>query len=377
MAQFTRSDLNDLLTADDGPRVSIYLPTEITGRETRQNAIRFKNAMKEVAAKIDERDDTGPLKTQLQNAERLIDDAHFWLNQSDGLALFIDGDGIRAFRLPHRFEQRVVVADRYFVTPLLPVLHGDATFYIVAVSENHARLLLASRDSVAEVPDAELPESLQAVAEKIDTKSFFLHSFNVRMRNQNSAVPHGHESADKLPDLRRYLIDINEAVVDAIADPATPLVFAGVERLFALYREVNTHDGLQAECVAGNPDDAKADELRAAAWKIVDPLLETRRQEAVDRFGAVRHTDRGGDDIAAIRTAIRDGRVELLLLANHSANDATATSPDELETLALETMGQGGDVYLVPADQLPTSGVAAVYRYAITDELANQSTARS
>ncbi|MCA9202104.1 MAG: hypothetical protein KDA59_03630, partial [Planctomycetales bacterium] len=63
MAQFTRSDLNDLLTADDGPRVSIYLPTEITGRETRQNAIRFKNAMKEAAAKIDGHADAGQLKT--------------------------------------------------------------------------------------------------------------------------------------------------------------------------------------------------------------------------------------------------------------------------------------------------------------------------
>ncbi|MCA9222836.1 MAG: hypothetical protein KDA71_21100 [Planctomycetales bacterium] len=377
MAQFTRSDLNDLLTADDGPRVSIYLPTEITGRETRQNAIRFKNAMKEAAAKIDGHADAGQLKTQLRNAERLIDDAHFWLNQSDGLAMFIDAEGIRAFRLPHRFEQRVVVGERYFITPLLPVLHGDATFYIVAVSENHARLLLASRDSVAEVPDAELPESLQAVAEKIDTKSFFLHSFNVRMRNQNSAVPHGHESADKLPDLRRYLIDINEAVADAIADPGTPLVFAGVERLFALYRDVNTHDGLQAECVAGNADDSNADQLRAAAWKIVEPLLQSRRQEAVDRYGAVRNTDRSGEGLEAIRTAIRDGRVELLLLANDFANDAAATSPDELENLAMEAMGQGGEVYLVPADQLPASGVAAVYRYAVADELANQSTARS
>ena len=87
----------------------------------------------------------------LRPARELIEDEAFWRHQSDGLALFLRTGWFRCYRLPLRFEETVVVSDRFHVSPLLPLLSGDGRFFVLALSENEARLLAGTRFAVHEV----------------------------------------------------------------------------------------------------------------------------------------------------------------------------------------------------------------------------------
>ena len=64
------------------------------------------------------------------------------------------------FRFPHRFKELVVVADHFHIKSLLPLLSGDKRFYLLALSQNQARLFQGSGYSVAEIDLKGVPDSL-------------------------------------------------------------------------------------------------------------------------------------------------------------------------------------------------------------------------
>jgi hypothetical protein len=57
----------------------------------------------------------------------------------------------------------VVVADRFHVKPLLPLLTSDGTFHVLAISQNQLRLLEGTRHAVDEIDLENVPETLSEI----------------------------------------------------------------------------------------------------------------------------------------------------------------------------------------------------------------------
>jgi len=57
-----------------------------------------------------------------------------------------------------------------------------------------------------------------------------------------------------------------------------------VDYLLPIYHEVNTNAGLLQKGLRGNPEQLDAKELHQRAWKLVEPIFQTNRQEEMDRF---------------------------------------------------------------------------------------------
>jgi hypothetical protein len=62
--------------------------------------------------------------------------------------LFLSPGAFHSYRLPLSFGELAVISDRYHLKPLLPLLAGDGSFYVLALSQNEVRLLGASRYGV-------------------------------------------------------------------------------------------------------------------------------------------------------------------------------------------------------------------------------------
>lgn len=162
MDVLSRDDLELLVRQPRSSCASLYMPTHRSGPETQQDPIRLKNLIRRaeeslVAAGI-RRPDASEV---LRPARELIEDEAFWRHQSDGLALFLRTGWFRCYRLPLRFEEAVVVSDRFHVSPLLPLLSGDGRFFVLALSENEARLLAGTRFAVHEVNVPGLPAGVR------------------------------------------------------------------------------------------------------------------------------------------------------------------------------------------------------------------------
>jgi hypothetical protein len=122
--------------------ISLYMPTNRAPVEGRQDLIRFKNMVRESEEWLIRWGLRPPeAKEYLASLTRLPDDVGFWQYRGDGLALFYSGDIIRQFRLPVSFDELLVVANRFHLKPLIPLLTEDAEFYVLALSQNEIRLI--------------------------------------------------------------------------------------------------------------------------------------------------------------------------------------------------------------------------------------------
>src|SRR6266496_3280033 len=141
----SKRELRVLMEIRNSPCISLYLPTYKagTGAEMQQNPLRLRNQIREVENRLLlSKSRSMDREELLKPIQALLDDAQFWLHQSDGLAIFRSPKVFQYYRLPSKFQEQVVVGDH---------------FYVLALSQNKLRLIDCTRYSATVV---ELPESV-------------------------------------------------------------------------------------------------------------------------------------------------------------------------------------------------------------------------
>ncbi|MCX5822697.1 MAG: hypothetical protein NTY86_04110 [Deltaproteobacteria bacterium] len=382
MNKLSQDEIKTLLGKHQGLCISIFMPTFRTGSESQQNQIRLKNLLRGAEEKLL----AGGLrpqeiKTLLEPAQALPGNVLFWRRQSDGLALFISADHFRVFCLPEAFGELIVVADHFHVKPLLPLLGGDNRFYILALSQKEVRLFEGTGRSVQEIELEAVPKSL-ADALQIDE---FDKQVRFRAGSASSAAGmamvsgHGGVAADTKDNLLKYFRLIDRGLHDLLKDERAPLVLAGVDYLFPIYREANTYPRLIEEGIPGNPQGISPESLHLATLKIVSPYFQKAEHDAVAQYRQSSGTGLTSSESREIVPAAHHGRVGLLLIASgrqqlgiyngesgavQRHEQAGATSEDLLEMAAIQTFLNGGTVFTLSPEKMPDkSDLAAVFRY--------------
>ncbi len=262
MDRFTKEDLRTLISDGEGYKISIYMPTHKVAAEAPQDRIVLKNLRREAAQELERNGLRKPeVREFLAPIEGLTRRTAFWLYQSDGLALFRSSDFFRSYRLSISFEPKVAVSRRFHIKPLLPLFAEEERFYILALSQKEVRLLEGTPFTVSEVKVEKFPRGLLE-ALNYDTPERQLVQFHTRTRQ---AAPgggrppaifrgHGVGMEDKKEDIRQYFQIIDRDIRQLMRTEEAPLILAGVEYLFPIYREVNTYRNLYETGITGNPD---------------------------------------------------------------------------------------------------------------------------
>ena len=115
--------------------------------------------------------------------------------------------------------------------------------------------------------------------------------------------------------MRQYARHVDRAIRPVLAGLGLPLILAAAEPLDSIYRSVNGYPKLAARSIAGNPEDASAAELAAAARAILDAVyaaqLERRPQHA---SSARSNAGRGATDLTDVARAATFGAVDTLMV---------------------------------------------------------------
>jgi hypothetical protein len=279
---------------------------------------------------------------------------------------------MRSFRLPLRFEERVTLSRQFCLQPLFPLLTGDGEFFLLSLSQKAPRLFRGSRFQFEEVALKNVPAGLTEVTAHVERQ---------RVAQVRGGLYYGLGDAGQIK--RNALIDyfrqVNRGVREALGSERAPLVLAGVESQFPLYREVNTYPHLADQGVGGNPGDLSLEDLHQLGWEIVAPLFRREQREAAATYERLAGTGRTAGAIAAILPAAHHGRVESLFVPvgrpawGRFEPDTGAValtegpepgSEDLLNLAAIYTYRNKGAVYAVHPDQVPgNERAAAVLRY--------------
>jgi stalled ribosome rescue protein Dom34 len=142
---------------------------------------------------------------------------------------------------------------------------------------------------------------------------------------------------------------------------------------------ISKNPNLLEEGIKLNPDALSMDRIKEEAWKIIEPYYRRQIDRVLEEFGRARATQQGSEDVNEVAQAAAFARVGTLLvdadkhiggridLTNgrvEYGDMARADFDDLLDDIAERVMKTGGQVLVMPADQMPTqSGVAAIYRF--------------
>ena len=379
----TDADLEALIENRAEYCVSVYMPTHRALPEARQDPIRFKNLLRGAENALASRSLRAPeIAELLKPARDLLDDPLFWRHQAAGLAVFLSRERCWEYRLPISFPELLVVGDRFHIKPLLPLLGSDDRFFILALSLNNVRLIEGTLYGAAEIELKNVPGSLSEILRDYDfDEQLQFHTRAQQAGSERAAVFHGQGSGmdDIKPRISEYFRQIDEGIQVRLRNQTAPLVLAGVESLFSLYRGVNSYPGLLDEGIAGNPESLSAEELRQRAWEIVEPRFLRERNEANDQYHALAGTGRTSNDLKEVVTAAHDGRIEVLFVAigvqiwggfdKESRSVVFHEQPeagdlDLLDLCAVRTLLNRGMVYAGAPELVPGGGpLAAVFRY--------------
>lgn len=381
----TVREFEDLLEHQHENSLSIYLPTHREGKEIQQNSIRFKNLLREGKERLVEKGfREGKVEGFLVPLQELQEDQEFWKKQSDGLAVLYNGDSLHTYRLPYQFEELVMVHDRFYIKPLIPVLVDNQRYYTLALSQEQIRLLAGTHFSLSELELGDTPDSMAEALHLDDPE---------RRLQQHTSVPspagagqemfHGHDPDNQEQErkaIERFFSQVDSGVMDRIGDDSASLILAGTDKMVSIYREKNSYPHLMDEHIPGNPDDLTSEELRKASWEIIAPYLEAQHLEAVNQYHALADRGQASDDLEDVVPAAVNARVETLFVplgeqiwgvydpegqTVELKPEGDPGSRDLLDFAALHTLQNGGMVYAVDPEDLPTDapGAAAVFRY--------------
>lgn len=381
MDQMTRDEIKFLMTGQQSPCVSIYMPTHPAISENSQDRTRFKNLVRKAESML-EKGSERRAKDIMKPAWDLFEDREFWFRQNDGLAVFVSRDIFKTYRLPLTFDELVVVTGRFHIKPLLPLLRGDGQFHILALSQNKVRLFHATRHKVTEVEPVGVPGSLdQALAYDEQEKQLQFHTSSRGPGGAQAMQFHGQGvgTDDSKDRILRFFRLVDKGLNVLLSDKSAPLVAAGVDYLLPIYREASTYPNLLAEGVTGNPDRLSAEQLHEQAWRLVEPHFERAQEETLARFRRMSGTGLASGNTAEIVRASHQGRIENLFVPAgvrvwgeydpdkdevKMGGDGGPGEQDLLDLAAAETFMTGGRVFVLPPDRIPgDSQAAALFRY--------------
>lgn len=371
------------------PSISIYLPTHRAGQETYQDPIRYKNLLREAEMRLSD----GGMKPReiddlLRPAQALLNETYFWQHQLEGLAVFIAPDDFHIYRLPIHFDELLIIAQSYYVKPILPLFTHNGHYYILAFSQSDARLFEATRYSIGQLDLPEgTPTSLEEALEHDDPeKELQFHSGTSPSTADGgirASMFHGHGGGDEDHKIRveRYLNLLDHGLKPLYRESRTPLVLAAVDYLLPMYRKVSEYAHIVDEGITGSPEHLRAEELQEQAWPLVEPLFRAQTDSLIEQYHQLAAHNRATDRVNEVVAAAFYGRVDSLLLAvdaqvwgafdphtgqvTHSSD--AQTDEDDLALLdfaAMQTLQNGGTVYALPSDEMPTDSPAlAILRY--------------
>lgn len=359
------------------PCLSLYQPTERRHPGNQQDPIRFRNLVKKLEQALQEHYPDHALRTLLQPFEELGQDRDFWNHSLDGLAVLATAAQFRVYRLPRPVAELAIVAESFHIKPLIRFLQSTDRYHVLGVSREKIILLEGNRDALHEVDlDPAVPRTPS------DATTGEPREVGVSAWASAAGVPgvrfsKGSKSDLEDNDATRFLRAVDRAILEHHSRPTRlPLILAALPENQSFFRSITHNPFLVAGEVTVHPDAVTIDALRERAWAVMEPHYRRRVAGLVEMYGAARANELGDDDLDQVAASAVAARVGTLL------TEADRQIPgridpetgaivlgggavdDVLDDIAEVVLKNGGQVVIVPAEEMPTqTGVAAIYRF--------------
>ncbi len=377
------ASLRELMQYTQGPCISLYMPTHRHHPENQQDAIRFRNLLKEAGRSLAEHPACEATQVLPPALTQLAQDEAFWRHTLDGLAVLAADDVLRIVLLQRPVPERVIVADTFHLKPLMRIARTVDRYMVLGINRASTVLYEGNRDAIDPVPLApEVPrDSVEALGEQLTDEHHTVSSYG-GVGRQHGAAHHGQGGRKSQLDLdaERYFRAVDRAVLAHHSKPSgLPLILATLPEHRAMFHRISHNPMLLDEGVDGYPEAMDLDALRTRAWSVMAPRYEARLDALADGFAQASAKGLASDALGDIARAVVSGRVATMMveadrvvpgrvdrdtgrIVGDDLHDPN--TDDVLDDLAVMAAAMGAEVVVVPGDRMPANGgLVATYRF--------------
>ena len=384
METLARELIQELLSVNQKPCLSLYMTTHRNHPENLQDIIRFKNLVKLLEESLLEQYSTIQVEKFLEPYMTLGNNHEFWNHTLDGLAVLGTTELFKVIKLPIAVEELVVVANSFHTKPLRQYLQSVDRYHVLGLSLHEIRLFEGNRHSLVEIDlPLEIPKTItEALGDELTEKHSTVASYGgVGGESSNKHHGHGGKNDEVDKDAERFFRVIANTIYDNYSKPTgLPLILAALPEHHSLFQKVNKNPLLLANSIAVNPESISTDKLIKLAWEIMEPDYLLKLKSLVNKFEEAKANKSGSDNIKEVVKAAEAGRVDTILieadrviaerLRNKNTGtfkQADSTQPklnDLLDDIGELVTKMGGKVMFIPPEKMPAkTGIAALYRY--------------
>jgi hypothetical protein len=384
MELLTKELIQELLSADQAPCLSLYMPTHQKHPENLQDSILFKNLVQQMEESLMQKYSAAEVKKHLEPVNALVDDNDVWNHTLEGLAVFSAKGTFKVVGLHKPVEELAMVADSFHTKPLRQYIQSVDNYHVLCLTLHDIRLFEGNRHSLTKVKlTADIPKTItEALGDELTDSHSTVASYG-GSGGESSPMHHGQggnkEETEK--DAERFFRMVADAIYEHYSKPSGwPLILAALPEHHSLFHKVNKNPLLLSKGISINPSSVSPEKLATMAWKTMEPEYKLKLDRLVARFEQARANGKGSDDYKEVAVAAVEGRVDTLIVeadriiavrvtnlvtGNTQKKDLTNPRVDDL----LDDLGElvtkmGGQVMVIPTDKMPSeTGLAAIFRY--------------
>lgn len=372
---------HDILSDNSDPKVTLYVPTNRDTNYNEEDKIRFGNLIRTIEKKLEKVSDKNTKEKIISTFKIMKDDRSLWNQRLEGFCIFANKNQTVVYILQNPIREMAIVGQRFYQKPLIKDLQGLDEYHVLALDRHSYSLYKGNRTGFREIPlsDNE-PQTIQDFLGDEYTESYL--SQGSYGGASSSAMFHGHKSkkdeVDK--DIERFLRLIDQHVMKHYSNVSKePLILFALPEYHTIFRKHSHNPYLLEEGIKQSPRDLKEDELKKLAWKIIEPRYEAHIDKLKETYHNAKQKGSADDKIHTVAKAAVNGRVDTVLIEAYreipgcidtdsgrviERNRSLDKFEDALDDLTDIVISNGGKVYVIPEDKMPTdTGVAAIYRY--------------
>jgi hypothetical protein len=383
--QITNEFLRELSTAQhQQPHISLYQPTHRHHPENKQDPILFRVLVKQLEhLLLQEKFTPEQVRQMLEPFEELGRDGELWNHTQEGLGVFASPGWFRVVGLPRTVQELTIVGESFHTKPLRRFLQSADRYQILGLSQHGIKLYEGCRNALEAIePMAGVPRTIgEALGEELSEPHQTVASYG-GVGGGSNAMRHGHggKSDEMDIDADRFFRAIDRSVMESYSRPSgLPLILAALPEHHHRFHQISHNALLVPGGIKMHPDSISLDDLRERAWEIFEPIYRARLASLADDFAVAKSKGLGLDDLTKIGQVAATGRVAMLLIEAdreiggrihpgsgnvHLEKEAHTSGDDLLDDLGDWVIKNGGQVVVVPTEQMPTgAGAAAICRY--------------
>jgi hypothetical protein len=381
----TAQELKTLVEHTADPCISIYLRTHTPGENVQQDILKLKHALHDAEIRLSaDNHRAREISELLAGPSQLLMEPPQWQQYHGGMALFVAPHFFQYYHVPGVPSDLVTISDAFHTKPLIPLLARNDRFFVLLLSKKHVRLYESTADVFEELDlPAGVPRKIEeAMLDEDIQHNLQHHTAQTVGQGAIFGLKHGQAPDVLKPQERVFLFyrRIDQGLHDLLRARQFPLVLAGVEENFAIYRRANTYPFLMENGVAGSADEFHPPTLHKQAWALVEANHREAEEKAAAHYRELVATGRTSEKLDEIVSAAYFGRVDHLFVAMNGQrwgafhpdsnrvevhDEPRSGDRDLLDFAAAQTLLNGGAVYAVEPGKVPgkQAEIAAVFRY--------------